>query len=72
MEGSAGHGERAEEHIAGVPDYKRKGDGEPEEREVGGRVSPGGDAATAGGGWFLRRKIGFGEFGGVVARGYHG
>lgn len=39
VEGAAGHGQRAQEDVAGVPDDEGQGDGEPGEGGGGGSVA---------------------------------
>ena len=74
MQGTTWHGVRSQHNVAGVPCDEGKGNEEPEDGEVRGRVRPFSVAARAGGlggGGFRGREVWLGEVFGVAACGNH-
>ncbi len=67
----AGHGVRAQQHVASVPEDEGERDGEPEESELRGRVRQTLGLRDARG-RFGGAEVGLWEVGGVFARGNHG
>ena len=78
VQGAAGHGVRAQQDVARVPDDEGEGGEEPEEGEGGRGVGPvaeaggGGAGGEGAGGGFGGGEVGGREGGGVGAGGYHG